>query len=247
MSIMLGIHTLELKPSVTVETFEQFGKDKIPSYVFTTPGYSAVVYKGVKGNRTDKYILIFHMEGEEARKRYFFSDEEREAFYKKNNEMYPDNPKIPETLRTLADGFFSNFTDYDCIASSAPYQVATDDLSPNFLRIHLLELQPNVSPEQFEAFCTEVWSKTAWVEGETCYVMRGIKGDRVDQYAFVITVEGQSAQARIMGSDEEYDEEWKRVFAKNPQNQPALDKFKSLATGFGVNYTHYIDVGASSK
>ena len=214
------------------------------SYVFTTPGYSGLIYKGVKGNRVGKYILIFHLEGLEARKRYFFSNEEREAFYKQNDEKYPDNPKIPETLQTLVDGFFGNFTDYDCISSSAPYRVAIDDLSPNFLRIHMLELQPNVSPDEFETFCKDVWSKTAWVEGETCYVMKGIKGERVDKYAFVITVEGQAAQARIMGSEDEYQAEWNKVFAENAQNQPALDEFRTLTTGFGTDFTNYIDVGA---
>lgn len=233
MSKILGIHTLELKPNVTAEKLEQFAKDRLPGYVFETPGYSVRMYKGVKGNRADKYTLIFHMEGEEARKRFFFSDEEREAFYKQNAGKYPDNPKIPETLRTLVDGFMSNFTDYDCIASTTPYQQATDDVSPKYIRFYMLELKPNVTPEQFETFCHDVWSATAWVEGETCYVMKGIKGERANKYAFVISIEGQTAQARRLGSEEVYSAAWEQVFAENPQNRPALDKLKTLVTGFG--------------
>lgn len=43
MSKIVGIHTLELKPGVTVEEFETFAKDRVPSFVQTTPDYSGTI------------------------------------------------------------------------------------------------------------------------------------------------------------------------------------------------------------
>lgn len=239
MSKILGIHTLELKPDITVEAFEQFAANDVPGFVQVTPGYSQRVYKGTKGDRVGKYVLIFHIEGDEARKRYFFSDEEREAFYKQLFQTYPDNQRIPETLKTLVDGFQTDFTSYDCIASTAPYQTPDDNQASEYLRIHELELKSGVTPEQFEQFCANVWSKTAWLDGETCYVGKGLKGVREGKYAFIITVEDEATQAIHNGSAEEVSAAYDQLFTQYPQDESALNELRTLATGFGTVFTNY--------
>jgi heme-degrading monooxygenase HmoA len=108
----MGIHILELKPGVSAGEFEKFAQEELSGYFHKTPGLTHHVYKGIKGDRTDKYLLVFKFEGNEALEHFYSSDEEKSEVYKQENEENPDNIKLAEKLMSMVSGFTIDFTDY---------------------------------------------------------------------------------------------------------------------------------------
>jgi|GEM_PF-3748331 len=232
----LIIVELELADGITSEAMESFWAEDF--HYVPWDGWTPRLMKGVKGARENQYAIAMDVEGYAYNKSAEQKEQERVELYQNN----PDNEGLMARLREMG-GFGSvPSTQYEVITHSA----LVDASSPlQLYRYSKLTLQDGVTPEQFETFCKDVWAKTAWVAGETCYVLKGVGGERDGEYAFVVEVHGDEAQARVLGSPEAYSEAWVQVFAENSQNQPSLDELKTLATGFGIEsyFTNYLEVG----
>jgi hypothetical protein len=67
---VFGVHEIELQPGVDPEEYERFIAEVVaPMPEF--PGWKTHLLKGDRGARTGKYLVLFEIESEEARDRYF--------------------------------------------------------------------------------------------------------------------------------------------------------------------------------
>lgn len=73
MSKVFAIHTIELKPGVRPETFEQFVNEEV-SRVPWLAGWTTLVARGDRGERRGKYVVIHVFDSEATRNMYFPSE-----------------------------------------------------------------------------------------------------------------------------------------------------------------------------
>jgi len=112
MSKILGIHTLELCPDVNEQEFEKFVTEELSTYFWHTSGYSHHIFKGIKGDRAGKYLLMFKIEGDKAQKHYFAPEEIKNNIMQQLHDNHPNNTKLLNKFKSMVTGFTINFTDY---------------------------------------------------------------------------------------------------------------------------------------
>ncbi len=74
---LIGTHvlTLELKPGVTMEQFQEIYKDKfIPEFEKARDGWKVYLVKGIRGEQENSYGLIIVIESEELRDKHYNDD-----------------------------------------------------------------------------------------------------------------------------------------------------------------------------
>jgi hypothetical protein len=67
MAKVLGIHTVELKPGVNEQEFEEFIKTDVLPVYRRVPGQIVHLLKGDRGERTGKYLVLIELESVERR------------------------------------------------------------------------------------------------------------------------------------------------------------------------------------
>ena len=74
MAKVLGMHTVELKPGVNEQEFEEFFKaDVLPVYR-KVPGQTVHLIKGDRGERAGKYLVLIELESAERRDQIYPSE-----------------------------------------------------------------------------------------------------------------------------------------------------------------------------
>lgn len=241
MSNIFGIQKLKLADGVTPEALETFWTKEFTMVPFD--GWTPYLTKGIEGKRRDQFLIALVITPDAV---YSASDDEEvQKAHREHIANHPQNPPMMEKLIKMT-GFGTDYTDYEIIVHTELYS-SDNENTPELFHYFPLELNSGVTPEQFETFCKETWSNTGWVDGLTCYVLKGIKGNRVSQYAFVVHAETPKGYDFEMLPKSERDAGWGEVFAANPQNRPAIDTLKTLVTGFADGEplsTKYLDVGA---
>ena len=114
---VFGLHEIELPSGVTAEEYEQhFGKElaSIPTY----DGWKIHLLRGDRGERAEKFLLLFEIESVEARDRYYpipgEGSEEARRFW----EQHPEAAAVLERYA----GFLSephSATDYLVVGSTS--------------------------------------------------------------------------------------------------------------------------------
>jgi hypothetical protein len=70
MAKVFGLHEIELPPGVEPEEYERFFAEETAS-MLELAGWKTRLLKGDRGARTGKYLVLFEIESQEARDRYF--------------------------------------------------------------------------------------------------------------------------------------------------------------------------------
>jgi hypothetical protein len=82
------MHEIELRPGVTPEEYEGFYTKKLASLP-EFEGWKTHLLKGDRGERAGKFLLLFEIESEEARDRYFPRPEEESEEVRRFLEQHP--------------------------------------------------------------------------------------------------------------------------------------------------------------
>ena len=107
MAKLFGIHYLELQPGVNAEDFERFVAEEV--YPATArQDLTLSVVKGERGERLEKYLLLFEYESVAGRDRYFPTPDEPSEAGKSLAGQWT------EKFGTFV-AFVGNFTDYVAI------------------------------------------------------------------------------------------------------------------------------------
>jgi hypothetical protein len=85
---VFGMHEIELRPGVTPEEYEQFYANELASLP-EFEGWKTYLLKGDRGERAGKFLLLFEIESEEARDRYFPRPEEESEEVQRFLEQHP--------------------------------------------------------------------------------------------------------------------------------------------------------------
>ena len=86
---VLGLHEIELQPGVEPEEYERvFAEEIAPS--FTLPGWKTHLFKGERGVRAGKYLVLLEIESQESRDRYFPRPHEESEEFTRFFEQHPD-------------------------------------------------------------------------------------------------------------------------------------------------------------
>jgi hypothetical protein len=83
------MHEIELRPGVKPEEYEQFYTNELASLP-ELEGWKTHLLKGDRGERAGKFLLLFEIESEEARDRYFPRPEEESEEVRRFLEQHPE-------------------------------------------------------------------------------------------------------------------------------------------------------------
>ncbi len=75
---LLGLHvmTIQLKPNVTMDQFKTYFVTKLfPAYEKEFEGVKGYLAKGIRGESNDSFAIIWLFQSEQARNKYFGSDD----------------------------------------------------------------------------------------------------------------------------------------------------------------------------
>ena len=104
MAKIIGIHPLELRDNVQAETLETFCRNELLPAVSALPGTKARLFKGDKGARNGKYLLLFEFDKAEQRDQFFVEEAQASELVK---EVWKQWPK----LGTLVTNEFSDYVE----------------------------------------------------------------------------------------------------------------------------------------
>jgi hypothetical protein len=85
---VFGMHEIELRPGVTPDEYERFYTEELASLP-EFEGWKTYLLKGDRGVRAGKFLLLFEIESEEARDRYFPRPEEESEEVQRFLERHP--------------------------------------------------------------------------------------------------------------------------------------------------------------
>ena len=87
MARVLGVHEIELRPETDPAEFERVAAEVVAAPMFE--GWRTMVFKGERGVRAGKYLVVFEIVSPEARDQYYpaegaASEEEGDRFDQEN-------------------------------------------------------------------------------------------------------------------------------------------------------------------
>lgn len=191
------------KKGVTAGDFEQFarsgGRD-IPAY----PGWQWTLLKGLRGERTDQYLMLYEAPDAAQYARYVDEHGERTAAAREFWQQHPAALERIAEWRTYAT-FAEPSTLFSSFALIAENTRSTLPEGPNFrggndgdpvarvVGIHHLALRPGVAPERFEGFIRDNIHRLEDYPGWKLHVLRGTGGTRREPYAVLLEIESLAA------------------------------------------------------
>jgi hypothetical protein len=113
MAKVFGMHSIELKPGVSEQEFEEFiQKEVIPLYRIV-PGQTTHLLKGDRGERNGKYLVLIELESTERRDHIYPPVEDGGGVAKDVLQLVGNTDHIWAKFATFAEGFPDPaFTDY---------------------------------------------------------------------------------------------------------------------------------------
>jgi hypothetical protein len=113
MAKVLGMHTVELKPGVNEQEFEEFIKTDVLPLYRKVPGQMVHLLKGDRGERGGKYLVLIELESVERRDQIYPPAGDDWGVAEDVQQLVGDIDPILEKLSTFVVGFPDPaFTDY---------------------------------------------------------------------------------------------------------------------------------------
>ncbi|GAA3690561.1 hypothetical protein GCM10022204_01890 [Microlunatus aurantiacus] len=114
MARVLGVHEIELKPGVDPDRFEKAASEVVTSA--QPEGWRTLVLKGERGPRSGNYLIIFEIDGPEARDRLYPA--EGQASAEESDRFDREHPETAAAWERLSELIvhFEVATDYMVLA-----------------------------------------------------------------------------------------------------------------------------------
>ncbi len=102
-----------------------------------------------------------------------------------------------------------------------------------------IELNAGTTPEEFERFITEEFQRAPTFPGIRYNLLKGVRGQRVDQYLMVFEFESIETYQRIVPREGEFAEDY-LAFLASEAVKTVLERWKQLAMLTNPAYTDYV-------
>ena len=234
---------IDTEAGVTHQQFEAFVREKgvnLPCY----PGWRWTLFRGLRGERVDQYLMLFEMKDAAQRARFMQDDGELTAEATRFWQQHPEADALLAGWRQLAT--FAHrptlFTHFTLLAENT---LSTVVPGPRFdarngtariLGTHYLALKPGVQPQTFERFIADNAGRIVDYPGWKFHLLKGHSGNRLDGYVVMMEIESEAALnvfypqpdiatdsaadfARAHRDTKQMYEEWKQLasFSGSPQ------------------------------
>ncbi|ACX87309.1 hypothetical protein F6Q07_00245 [Pectobacterium parmentieri] len=250
---------LDTEAGVLPEKFEAFVRQKgvhIPCY----PGWNWTLLRGLRGERTGQYMMLFEIDSAAQRDRYLSADGNQTGLAR---QFWQENADALDIIREWRKfGTFSElptlYTDYRLLAenkdSTVPYGPRYQDVSgsPPIARvigIHNLALRPNVQAETFETFIAQNHHRIVDYPDWKFRLLKGERGNRLDQYVVLMEITSLDALNTFYPEADIATKE-AAMFAKAHQDTKQMyEEWKQLASFSGSPqvYTDYLAIAQSLR
>ncbi|MFP1723972.1 hypothetical protein ACLECX_13215 [Lonsdalea quercina] len=247
----IGIDT---EAGVTNAQFEAFVRDKgvqLPIY----PGWRWTLLRGLRGERTDQYLMLFEMKNAEARDLYVDENGNPTALAQQFWQQTPEAQGILEVWKHLAT--FAElptlFTDYRLLAENNKstvkpgpryHQGPGEERTARIIGIHNLALRTGVTPAEFECFIAENHHRIEDYPGWKFHLLKGERGNRLDQYVVMMEIESVEALTVFYPEADIGTQETDKFAQAHRDTKQMYEEWKKLASFSGSPqiYTDYISV-----
>jgi hypothetical protein len=113
MAKVFGFHTIELKPGVSEQEFEEFIRTEVIPVYHKVPGQTTHLLKGDRGERNGKYLVLIELESTERRDHIYPPVEDGGGVAEDVLQLTGNTDHIWAKFATFAEGFPDPaFTDY---------------------------------------------------------------------------------------------------------------------------------------
>lgn len=109
MGTVYGLHEVELRPEVDPDDYEEWFADAVADHELM-PGWKTYLLQADRGRRAGRYLVVFEVESEEARDRYFSADGTGTAEFERFLAEHPESAAAWQRVRSCEAG--DEATDY---------------------------------------------------------------------------------------------------------------------------------------
>jgi len=248
---------MDTEAGITPERFETFVRQhgvRIPCY----PGWRWTLLRGLRGERTGQYLMLFEIESAAQRDRYIAADGNQTELARQFWRERPEAQRILEQWRRL--GTFSElptiYTDYRLLAenrkSTVPdgpryWERPGEEPVARVIGIHNLALRPDVKAEAFETFIAQNHHRIEDYPDWKFRLLKGERGNRLDQYVVLMEIASLDA-LHAFYPDADIATPEAATFAKAHRDTKQMyEEWKQLASFSGSPqiYTDYLSVAES--
>ncbi len=113
---------------------------------------------------------------------------------------------------------------------------------PKQYALHMLELRPGVTVEDFEMFVKDEWPLYTPYPGWKTRILKGERGDREGNYLVLNETESVEARDRIFPRIGEKSEYGKQFDEAHPESTKTFEKLIALVDTHVLPYTSYVEI-----
>ena len=248
---------IDTEAGVTQQQFESFVRQK-GVHIACYPGWNWTLLRGIRGERTGQYLMLFEVDNAAQRDLYLNADGNKTTLA---HEFWREHP---ESLDILGEwkryGTFSElptlYTDYRLLAQNTRSTVAC---GPRYqeragqapvarvIGIHNLALRAGVRAHSFETFIAQNHHRIEDYPDWKFRLLKGERGNRLDQY--VVLMEITSLEALdVFYPEPDIATDQAATFARTHRDTKQMyEEWKQLASFSGSPqiYTDYLSVAQS--
>lgn len=248
---------IDTESGITPERFETFVRERgvqIPCY----PGWRWTLLRGLRGERTGQYLMLYEIGSAAQRDRYLAADgnqtELARRFWRER----------PEALDLIAEwrkyGTFSElptiYTDYRLLAENERSTVPPgpryrdrpgEEAVARVIGIHNLALRADVRAETFETFIAENHHRIEDYPDWKFRLLKGERGNRLDQYVVMMEIASLAALDVFYPEADIATDEAAKFARAHRDTKQMYEEWKRLASFSGSPqiYTDYLAVAES--
>ena len=112
MATVYGMHEIELRAEVDPEEYEAWFAEEVAGQPLL-PGWKAHLLRGDRGRRAGKYLLVFEMDSDEDRDRYFTAENEESEELAQYLAEHPEIAEVWQRARSFEAADVA--TDYEVV------------------------------------------------------------------------------------------------------------------------------------
>ncbi|MFI9383686.1 hypothetical protein [Kutzneria sp. NPDC052558] len=189
---------IDTEAGVTPEEFEAFVRGEgvhLPLY----PGWRWTLLRGLRGERTGQYLMLYEIDSAEQRDRYVTARGEQTELARQFWARHPEAEAVLARWRRL--GTYGElptlFTDYRLLADNPRSTVTPgpryrdrpgEQPVARVVGIHNLALRAGVTEEMFDRFIAENHHRIDDYPDWRFHVLKGERGNRLDQYVMMMEI-----------------------------------------------------------
>lgn len=248
---------LNLKKGITAAHFETFVRERgveIPAY----PGWRWTLLKGLRGERTDQYLMLYEAENAETYARFIDAaggqTENAHAFWQQHPSAlaliaewkafatFGELPTIFSFYSLLAENRNSSLpsgVNYQAVAGQPPVA--------RVVGIHNLALHQGVSTKAFDRFIIDNVHRIDDYPGWKFHMLKGEGGNRLDQYAVMLIIESLESLNAFHPELDVSTERALQFVREHQESERMYNEWRKLASFSGAPqlYTDYITLAGS--